>query len=314
MDIFKDPKMQVSLDNGEKLDFICARNVVIPVNKENCLKYGIVPEKFADEIPDEIMLSMSKDKNYISKPELFMLDLLSNYEWDRPLNVLNMGGDLNVGIKDYLMYDGFSYRFTPIRNKISSTDAGNVDALELYRQLKEDFKWEALSRKDWFVDYQNYYTFMGVLSQRQYFLTVANALIDAGEDEKALEVMDLCQEDFPEENFPLESIPLGFAGNDYMVAQLIENYYFLGAFDKGHALAEKMAGQLYETCSFYLDWGSLGSSEFDTASRVYLYIADTCKQYGDEDLADELIDQLEMLIHAAAGTSFDPELDSLYVD
>ena len=314
MDIFKDPKMQVPLENGQKLDFICARNVVIPVNKENCLKYGIVPEQFADEIPDEIMLSMSKDKNYISKPELFLLDLLSNYNWDRPLNVLNMGGDLNVGIKDYLMFDGFSYRFTPIRNKVSSTDAGKVDALELYRQLKEDFKWDALKRKDWFVDYQNYYTFLGVLSQRQYFLTVANALIDIGEDEKALEVMDLCQENFPEENFPLESIPLGFAGNDYMVAQLIENYYFLGAFDQGHELAEKMAGQLYKTCSFYLDWGSLGSSEFDTATRVYLYIADTCKQYGDTDLADELLDQLERLIHAAAGTSFDPELDSLYVD
>ena len=314
MDVFKDPKMQVPLENGQKLDFICARNVVIPVNKENCLKYGIVPEKFADEIPDEIMLSMSKDKNYISKPELFLLDLLSNYQWDRPLNVLNQGGDLNVGIKDYLMYDGFSYRFTPIRNKIGSTDAGKVDALELYRQLKEDFKWDAVKRKDWFVDYQNYYTFLGVVSQRQYYLTVANALIDAGEDEKALEVMDLCQENFPEENFPLESIPLGFSGNDYMVAQLIENYYFLGESGKAHELAEKMGRLLIDTCSFYLDWGSLGSSEFDAASRVFLYIADVCKQYGDTELADTLIDQLEILLHSVTGTSYDPELDSLYVD
>ena len=74
MDVFKDPKMKVELESGAKLDFICARNMVIPVNKENCLKYGIVPEKFADQIPDQIMLSISKDKNYISKPELFMMN------------------------------------------------------------------------------------------------------------------------------------------------------------------------------------------------------------------------------------------------
>ena len=314
MDVFRDPKMKVSLENGQKLDFICARNVVIPVNKENCLKYGIVPEKFADEIPDSIMLSMSKDKNYVSKPELFLLDLLSNYEWDRPLNLLNMGGDLNVGIKDYLMFDGFSYRFTPIRNKVSSTDAGKVDALALYDKMKTDYKWDALKRTDYFVDYQNMYTFLGVLSQRQLFLTVANALIDAGENEKAIEMMDMCQEVFPEQNFPLETIPVGFNGNDYMVAQMIENYYYLGQADKAHSLAARMGDELLQTCGFFLEWGSLGQAEFETASRVLLYVADVCKQYGDKALGNAMIDSLEAYIRAATGSDYTLEReDSLTV-
>ena len=304
MDVFRDPKMKVSLENGEKLDFICARNLVIPVNKENCIKYGIVPEKFASEIPDSIMLSMPKEKNYVSKPELFMLDLLSNYEWDRPLSVLNMGGDLNVGIKDYLLYDGFSYRFTPIRNKPASTDAGKVDALELYNRMKTDYKWDALKRTDYFVDYQNMYTFLGVLSQRQLFVTVANALIDAGEKEKAEEIQDMCQEVFPEQNFPLETISVGFAGNDYMVAQMVENYYYLGAFDKARPMATRMGDALLQTARFYLEWGSLGRSEFETASRVLLYMADVCKQYGDKDLGDAMIDSLETLISAASGSQY----------
>ena len=303
MDVFRDPKMKVALESGQKLDFICARNVVIPVNKENCLKYGIVPEKFADEIPEAIMLSMSKDKNYITKPELFLLDLLSNYEWDRPLNLLNMGGDLNVGIKDYLMYDGYSYRFTPIKNKIGSTDAGKVDALELYEKMKGVYKWDAVKRTDYFVDYQNIYTFLGVLSQRQLFLTVANALIDAGEPEKAVEMLDLCQENCPRENFPLESIPLGFTGNDYMVAQMIEDYYYLGEASKARELAAAMGEELMITAGFYLEWGRLGEAEFEAASRVLLYIADVCKQYGDKDLSDAMVDGLEAMIHKVAGTS-----------
>ena len=309
MDVFRDPKMKVTLESGQKLDFICARNVVIPVDKENCLKYGIVPEKFADEIPEAIMLTMSKDKNYITKPELFLLDLLSNYQWDRPLNVLNMGGDLNVGIKDYLMYDGYSYRFTPIKNKIGSTDAGKVDALELYDKMKTVYKWDALKRTDYFVDYQNIYTFLGVLSQRQLFLTVANALIDAGEPDKAVEMLDLCQENFPEENFPLETIPLGFTGNDYMVAQIIEDYYYLAEDEKARSLATRMGEELLITAGFYLEWGRLGEAEFEAASRVLLYIADVCKQYGDKDLADAMIDGLEAMIHHLAGTDYALERD-----
>ena len=311
MDIFKDPKMKVALENGMKLDFICARNIVVPVNKENCIKYGIVPEKFADQIPSEIVLTMSKDKNYLSKPELFMLDLLSNYEWDRPINVLNQGGDLNIGIKDYLMYEGYSCRITPIKNKISSTDPGLVDPLELYRMMKEDYTWDAMSAPGWFVDYQNMYTFLGVMSQRQLFLNVANALVDAGEGEKALEMMDMCQEKFPKSNFPLETICVGFSGNDYMVAQMIENYYYLGSSglldDEQSARAKASAAELaaefgdllFETVTFFLDWGSLGTSEFETASRVILYVADVCKEYGDTELSKDIEDRFNLLIKAA---------------
>ena len=302
MDIFKDPKMKVSLEDGSKMDFICARNIVVPVNKENCLKYGIVPAQFAEEIPDQILLTISKNKNFLSKPELFMLDLLSNYEWDRPINLLNQGGDLEIGIKDYLMYDGFSYRFTPIKNKVGATDAGKVDALALYEKMKTVYKWDNLKRTDWFVDYQNMYTFLGVLSQRQLFLTVCNALIDAGEREKALEILDMCQEVFPEENFPLETIPLGFSGNDYMVAQMVENYYHLGAFDKAGELAARMGDELLETVAFYVNWGTLGSAEFENACRILLYIADVCKDYGDEPLSNAMAENLKSLLDAVSGS------------
>ena len=304
MDIFKnqDPAYKVPLSSGRKVDFICARKIVIPVNKENCLKYGIVPESLADEIPEYITLTMSEDKNYITKPELFMLDLLSGYQWDRPLNLLNMGGDLNIGLKDYLMYDGFSYRFVPFKNKITSSDPGLVDADELYRKMVDGtFKWDALSRKDWFVDYQNLYTFLGVLSQRQLFLNVANCLIDAREDKKALEIMDLCQKCFPEENFPLETIPLGFSSNDYMVIQLVENYYFLGQADKARELGLKLAEGLLDTSRFYLEFFDYASSSFENSHRCILYLADVFKQYGDKDLSDRLLDSLELLVRAATG-------------
>ena len=148
------------------------------------------------------------------------------------------------------------------------------------------------------------YTFLGVLSQRQMFVTVANALIDAGEAEKAVEMLDMCQEVFPEQNFPLETIPLGFSGNDYMVAQMVENYYYLGETAKARELSARMGEALIKTARFFLEWGSLGQAEFETASRVLLYMADVCKQYGDKDLGESMIDSLEALLHAATGSHY----------
>ena len=97
----------MALTNNKEVDYIISRRFSIPVNKENILKYGILDAKYADQIPDQIVLTIPKDKNYLTKPEIFMLDLLSGYQWDRPINLLSMGGDINIGIKDYLMYEGF---------------------------------------------------------------------------------------------------------------------------------------------------------------------------------------------------------------
>jgi len=236
-----------------------------------------------------------------------MLDLLSGYQWDRPLNLLNMGGDLNIGIKDYLMYDGFSYRFVPFKNKITATDPGLVDTDGLYRKMTDGtFKWDALGRKDWFVDYQNLYTFLGVLSQRQLFVNVANCLIDADEREKALDIMNLSQKCFPEENFPLETIPLGFTSNDYMVVQMVENFYYLGQKDQARELGLKLAEGLLDSSRFYLEFYDYASSSFDSCHRCLVYLADVFTKYGDKDLSDKVLDSLELMLRVATG-DFDPE-------
>ncbi len=300
MDIFKDqrPQTKVDLQSGRKVDFICARKLVIPVNKENCLKYGIVDPVFADEIPESITLEISPGKNYLSKPELFVLDLLSNYQWDRPLQMLNMGGDLDVGLRNYLMYEGFSYKFTPIRNSVKSTDVGKVNALHLYDMMKNAYTWDALKRTDWFVDYQNNYTFLGVLSQRAVFANVAGALMKAGENEKALEMLDLCQENVPEANFPLETICLGFTTNDYMVIQIIEDYYLLGAGDKGRDMALRMADQLLSTAAFYLDFYDYAKDDFETVTQYLGHLIQTLDECGDKETADKVEASFHALLDA----------------
>ena len=297
MRVFKHPDAKLPLTSGRNVDYIISHKIAVPVNKENVIKYGILDEKYADMIPEYIVLNMSKDKEYITKPELFMLDLLSNYEWDRPINLLSMGGDINIGIKEYLMYDGFSFRFVPVRNKMSSREIGFADPEDLYNKMTKVFKWDALKRNDYFVDYQNYYTFCGVLSQRNIFVNAAKEMLKIDDKARAVELLDMCQESVPEENYPLDMTYLGFI-NEYIVVDMIETYYNAGAPEKAAALAERFADNLFDSTIFFLEFYDYARPEFENCYKVLQYLADLSDHHGNKDLGTSIRDRFNQMVEA----------------
>ena len=295
MKVFKHPDAKVPLTSGRNVDYIMSRKLVLPVNKENVIKYGILDEKYEDQIPEYIMLTIPEEKEYLTKPEVFMLDLLSNYEWDRPINLLSMGGDINIGIKEYLMYDGFSYRFVPIKNRMKSTDIGFADPEDLYYKMKNVYTWDALKRTDYCVDYQNFYTFCGVLSQRLLFVNVAKEMLKIGDKERALEMLDMCQECVPESNFPLDITYLGFS-NEYMVVDMIETYYDAGAPEKALALAERFADQLFDSVYFFLEYYDFAKKEFENCYNNLQYLSDLTEHHGDKEFAESIRNRFNSML------------------
>ena len=296
MTLFKHPQVKAPMTSGRKVDYIASRKISVPVNKENVIKSGILSAEFADQIPDSIVLNISKDKDYITKPELFLLDLLSNYQWDRPINVLSMGGDLNMGIKEYLEYQGFSYKIVPIKNKTTSTAAGFIEPDKLYELMTSTFHWDAVSADNYFVDYQNYYTFLGVLSYRNMFVCAAEAFMKAGQNDRAVEMLDKCGEVM--HRYPIETIPIGFPGNDYMVIEMVKDYYQLGLPQKARQLADEFSGELLHTASFYFDFYDWGRDEFETAGYYIYALADELKRGGDADMASTLTKKFSGMIGA----------------
>ena len=300
MDVFKHPKAKIELTSGRMVDYIMSRRISVPVNKENVIRSGILEEKYADLIPDEIVLTIPADKDYITKPELFMLDLLSNYEWDRPINLLNMGGDINMGIKEYLMYEGFSYKFVPVKNRMKQTDIGFADADDLYEKVNSVFSWDALKRTDYFADYQNFYTFCGVMSQRGVFLNVAKEQLKAGYADRAVEVLDKCQDCVPESVYPLDMSYLGFI-NERNVLEMIALYYDAGAPEKGHALAQRFVDELLVSARFYMEFYDYAKSNFEETCHYIFYVADILKQNGDTEGGEAMEKALDDLVSAVAG-------------
>ena len=287
MKVFRHPDAKIPLSNGDYADYIVSRKFSIPVNKENVIKHGILDPKYADLIPSEIVLQIPEDKNGITKPELFLLDLLSNYQWDRPLNFLSAGGDLHIGIKDYLMYDGFTYRFVPIRNKTDLYERGFTDTDELYHKMTSVYTWDTLKKDDWLVDYQNLSTFTGILSQRGIFASVAMEMIEAGETERAVEILDKCQSVIPVENFPLDMIIYGFS-NERDLVSIIEAYYLADEPAKASALCSSMSDEILTSCEFFLKHYEFAEEYFDSCFKVLAVLSSVADEYGDTSLADSI--------------------------
>ncbi|MCQ2144290.1 MAG: DUF2723 domain-containing protein [Bacteroidales bacterium] len=292
MKVFRHPDAKLTLQSGKNVDYIISHKISVPVNKENVIKYGILDAKYADQIPDEIILTMSEDKDYISKQELFMLDLLSNYQWDRPINLLSMGGDLNMGIKEYLMFDGFSYRFVPIRNKTKLSTPDFVDVEDLYHKMTQVYTFDAVSRDDYFIDYQNFYTYCGVMSLRQLFVSVAKQFVKAGHEDWALEMIDKAMEVQKPERFPLNMTEYGFS-NELMIMEIVNLYYICGQPEKARDLARAFAAETCRNAQFYFDFYEYAKPDFESNCQYIYYVSDILRDNGDEQLADEIESSLK---------------------
>ena len=161
--------------------------------------------------------------------------------------------------------------------------------------MKNVFTWDALKRTDWFVDYQNYYTFCGVLSQRSIFVNVAKEMLKIGDKERAVEMLDMCQECVPAENFPLDMTYLGFS-NEFMVVDMIETYYKAGAPEKADALAARFADELLVSMNFFLGYYDYAKKEFETCYNCLSYLADMTERYGDASLSKEINDAIDSML------------------
>ena len=98
-----------------------------------------------------------------------------------------------------------------------------------------------------------------------------------GEDEKALEILNMCQECVPKENFPYDMLYYGFTNEAY-VAEMIKLYYALGE----RQLAEEMLYELMESLSSSADF----FMQYESTSEEYDRIMDMISRILDAYLDD----------------------------
>ena len=298
INLFNDPRVKANV-YGREESFIASRKLMIPVNKENVIKYGIVPEEDYDKILDTVCLEIPSGKNLMEKAELMILDMLANYEWDRPIYFMTQGGALEIGIRDYLQLDGFIYKFVPIKSSTSFTSVSQVDTEALYDRLMNVFKFDRFDG-DYFVDYQNLSTFNGAASPRFVFVQTAAALYSKGDTARAVQLLDRMQKIFPDTKYPLNSSAAVHYVNENMVLYAIDLYTKCGEKEKALDLAGRFIDETMDALKLFSKpyHGSvLSRTDLETNFLLYQYAVEGVRT-ADTDKAQEYSQALDDFLHS----------------
>lgn len=254
MEIFRNPQVRVGFADGSYHKFLPFRKFIIPVNKENAIAAGLIREEDADKVPDSITLSIPEGKNDISTQELFFLDFLSTYQWDRPVSMITLGGDINIGWTDYMRFDGYVYTFVPVKGQTTNVSASNIDVDMMYDKLMNVYSY-CFNDPDVNYDYQNLSIFNGVASVRNSFAQVIARMAENGDNVRAMELADRMEQEFPQSTFPYYTSVIP-SSNTYSVLSVIRARYACGDDDKALDMARRLFDELYSHMKLVLNSSS----------------------------------------------------------
>jgi len=235
-----DVRAKVRLTNGNSMNYFPSRDFYIDVNKEKVLETETVQPVDSALIANRIEFNIQK--NYVSKSELAVLNIIAANNWERPVyidhSLLHTG---SIFFLDWLQFEGLAYRFVPIKTKREGLAFGYVNSNVLYDHVMNRFVWGNVNDPDIYLDEYNERA-IKIIQARHMFARLAEKLNDEGKKEKAKEVVDKMFELFPDEIIPLsfDSFPA------------TEQYYRAGSTEQANEKVRKMADNSFAMLDYYL--------------------------------------------------------------
>ncbi|MFR9653101.1 MAG: DUF2723 domain-containing protein [Rikenellaceae bacterium] len=236
-----DPRTKVELADGSISDYIPSNRIAIPVNKQNAIDSGIVKAEDAHLMLDTLFVTLNTRS--VDKSQLMILDMLANFDWKRPIFFTQIYILQDLGLLDYLQFDGYAYRLVPILTPYKSPwSVGRVDPDYAAPLLLDTFRYGNLNDRRVYADNFVQYN-MNASKAREAFARVADAYTQRGEKEKAIAMVDAGLERMP-------TWQIRFTAAN--TVPLIDSYYKAGAMEKGDALAREFAENIIEYIEYYL--------------------------------------------------------------
>ena len=216
------------LDYGTRmLDYFPSKAFYIPVDSMAVMKEKVITVKDTARLVKNIKWSINR--SYLTKNDLMVLDLIAHNNWKRPIYfAVTTGAEAYLGLEEYFQLEGLAYRLVPIKGSESEMQQGgrvNTDAM--YDNIMNKFVWGGLDKEG--VSLDENCTRMAS-NMRMQMATLAGALINKGQKQKAEKVLDLCLVKMPDENVRYEAT----------LYTIIAGYYQIGNMKKAMDLSTKL--------------------------------------------------------------------------
>ncbi len=282
----EDPRLKVQspFQEGAQINFFASNKFALPIDSAEMIRKGVIAPKDASRIVD--VIKWKTPKTYALKADLMVLDLISTFDWNRPIYfAITVGSDGYNKLEDYFQLEGLAYRFVPIKAKKDPTgQIGQVNTDIMYDNMMNKFKWGGLNDPRVYLDENNLRMTMNL---RNNFTRLANALLAEGKRDKAVKVLDRCLEEMP-----MDLIPV-----NYFMIGVVEAYYKAGEFEKAQPVVDKMLETSEQDLQYYLSLDKNLKKSADREIQMALYMIQNvyqqAKANGQKELADSTLALLE---------------------
>ncbi len=215
LDFVRSDDKGTKLQQADNASFFPSRQLYYPVDKKTVIENGVVAPANDTLIVDRLDINLNK--NYMTKDELMILDMIANNNWKRPIYfAVTVGRDKYLNLEQYFQAEGFAYRLVPIKTPVAEGQIGRVESKVMYDNIINKFQWGNMNDPKVYLDENNMRMSMNV---RNNFVRLADALIMEGKTDSAVAVLDRCNELTPNEKIPYNYFNLLMAESYYRAAR-----------------------------------------------------------------------------------------------
>lgn len=283
-----DDNPATKLQQADNAAYLPKKIIHFKVDKEAVIRNKVVREQDYDKIVDTITIDLS-DRNYLSKDEMMILDLLATNNWERPIYwAITVGRNKYMNLEEYFQVEGFGYRLVPLKGVASSDmlSFGTVATDIMYDNMLNKFEYGNMNDPGVYLDENNIRMMTNI---RTSFHRLASGLIREGKMDSAVTVVDRAFELIPGSLVPFEYFSISLAGN----------YYAAGAVEKGKQLFTEASNQLNDELGYFLSLNRkfvLTPEINEEIQRNLFYLQTmerTARNYNDAETADKIREAME---------------------
>lgn len=215
-------------NGGDLIDMTPSKNFYLDVDSLAVMRNKVITVKDTNRLVKRISWDLG-GRNYITKNDVMVLDLIAHNNWERPIYfAVTTGDEAYVGLKKYFQLEGLAYRFVPIKQtEMEEAQGGRVNTEAMYNNVMTKFLWGGMDKPGVNLD-ENCIRMAGNLRMQMGIL--AGALLNEGKEKKTREVLDKCLAVMPDETVPY----------DASIFTICATYYQLRDFKKANELAKKL--------------------------------------------------------------------------
>ncbi len=264
------PAIQLKLQT-EVFNTIPGKIIGQSINRDDVLAKGIIPAEKEDLLVDKMVFKIKNNALY--KADLFILDLISTNQWERPIYFNNTSlQSIGLDLTEWVVHEGTTYRLLPLQNPDPQSELVNTKTM--YVNLMEKFSFRE-------VDNPNIYfsdDYLRLLqNHRASFNTLAGALVEEGKAKQAGAVLLRSLEVMPDKSVPYDLTSV------YTATLLLE----LGLEKEAHHIADTLAGRADEMLRYLAEENIQDRNEQQKNLIILNQLARNMAALGREEKARE---------------------------